>query len=190
MMDSEKSQERMELEALYAETFKNLQEGSVVEGIILSVQEDGVMVDIGYKSEGMVPKQEFTAEEIGKLKPGEKIQIYLEEREDSEGNIILSNNRARAVLIALSLFGVDEKRLRSEGRGPDEPVVPELDDRGKKVKNIRWAMEKNRRIDVVVDMEKMETPGVPAPSGDKAPPPAAPPPAADAKPKPAEGKVK
>ncbi|TAK00625.1 MAG: S1 RNA-binding domain-containing protein, partial [Candidatus Manganitrophaceae bacterium] len=74
-VDAEKSQERMELESLYAETFKNLQEGSVVEGTILSIQEDGVMVDIGYKSEGMVSKQEFTAEEIGKLKPGEKILI-------------------------------------------------------------------------------------------------------------------
>jgi small subunit ribosomal protein S1 len=86
--------ERQELEAMYAETFKNLQEGSVVEGTILSIAGDGVLVDIGYKSEGVVPREEFTAEELGKLKPGEKLSVYLEEREDAEGNVILSKEKA------------------------------------------------------------------------------------------------
>ncbi len=116
MVDAEKSQERMELEALYAETFKNLQEGSVVEGIILSIQEDGIMVDIGYKSEGMVPRQEFTAEEIGKLKAGEKIQIYLEEREDSEGNIILSKEKADRMKIWKEIEEVYQKDAVIEGK--------------------------------------------------------------------------
>jgi len=86
--------ERQEMEAMYAETFKNLQEGNVVDGTVLSVADGGVMVDIGYKSEGVVPREEFTREEISKLKPGDKLLVYLEEREDADGNVILSKEKA------------------------------------------------------------------------------------------------
>src|SRR5579863_276574 len=86
--------ERQEMEAMYAETFKNLQEGNVVDGTVLSVSDLGVMVDIGYKSEGVVPREEFTREEISKLKPGDKLLVYLEEREDADGNVILSKEKA------------------------------------------------------------------------------------------------
>ncbi|MBI3804739.1 MAG: 30S ribosomal protein S1 [Nitrospirae bacterium] len=116
MMDSQKSQERTELEALYAETFKNLQEGSVVEGTILSIQEDGIMVDIGYKSEGMVNKQEFSPEELSKLQAGQTILIYLEEREDAEGNIILSKEKADRMKIWKEIEDVHQKDAVIEGK--------------------------------------------------------------------------
>ncbi len=116
VVDAEKSQERMELESLYAETFKNLQEGSVVEGTVLSVESDGIMVDIGYKSEGVVPRHEFTAEEVSKLSPGSKILIYLEEREDSEGNIILSKEKADRMKIWKEIEEVYQKDAVIEGK--------------------------------------------------------------------------
>jgi OmpA family protein len=80
----------------------------------------------------------------------------------AEGNMTLSNNRARAVAIALILFGTDESRLRTEGKGITEPIVPETDDwtpTGKKVKNLTWAQEKNRRIMLLVDVDKLEQSG-------------------------------
>jgi len=84
----------MDLHALYEESFKNLKEGGVVEGTIVAIQQAGVVVDIGYKSEGLIPASEFSNAEIAALKVGELIQVYLEEREDSEGNLILSKEKA------------------------------------------------------------------------------------------------
>ena len=54
---------------LYEETFKNLEEGTVVEGTVVEVQTDGILVDIGYKSEGMIPAEEFEPAELAKIKP-------------------------------------------------------------------------------------------------------------------------
>ena len=113
---AEKSQERLELEALYADTFKNLEEGSVVEGTILSIQGDGVMVDIGYKSEGIIPREEFVPEELSKLKPADKILVYLEEREDSEGNIILSKEKADRMKIWKDIEEIYQKEAVIEGK--------------------------------------------------------------------------
>ena len=84
----------MDMHALYEESFKNLKEGGVVEGTIVAIQQAGVVVDIGYKSEGLIPASEFSNAEIAALKVGELIQVYLEEREDSEGNLILSKEKA------------------------------------------------------------------------------------------------
>ncbi|HUK57199.1 MAG TPA: 30S ribosomal protein S1 [Nitrospiria bacterium] len=84
----------MNMHALYEESFKNLKEGGVVEGMIVAIQQAGVVVDIGYKSEGLIPASEFSSTEIAALKVGEQIQVYLEEREDNEGNLILSKEKA------------------------------------------------------------------------------------------------
>jgi small subunit ribosomal protein S1 len=84
----------MNMHALYEESFKNLKEGGVVEGTVVAVQQAGVVVDIGYKSEGLIPAGEFSSAEIAALKVGERIQVYLEEREDNEGNLILSKEKA------------------------------------------------------------------------------------------------
>src|SRR5581483_6393392 len=112
----EQNQDRMEQEALYAETFKNLEEGSVVEGTVLSVQSDGVMVDIGYKSEGVIPREEFAAEDYSKLQAGNKILVYLEEREDAEGNILLSKEKADRMKIWKDIEEVYQKEAVIDGK--------------------------------------------------------------------------
>lgn len=84
----------MNMYAIYEESFKNLKEGGVVEGTVVAIQQAGVVVDIGYKSEGLIPAGEFSSNEIAALKVGERIQVYLEEREDNEGNLILSKEKA------------------------------------------------------------------------------------------------
>jgi small subunit ribosomal protein S1 len=83
-----------EMDRLYAETLRNLDEGSVVEGRVIEVYPNEVVVDIGYKSEGHIPKSEFSEEEIKGLKVDDVIHVYLEEREDLHGNLILSKEKA------------------------------------------------------------------------------------------------
>jgi len=91
--DSERK-ERLEDDALYAETFKDVEEGSVIEGLVLAIEGNGVLVDVGYKSEGVIPREEFKAEEYAGLAVGSSVSVYLEERENGDGNIVLSKEKA------------------------------------------------------------------------------------------------
>ena len=82
------------LAALYEETFKNFEEGTIIEGRIVAIGKDKVVVDIGYKSEGMIPTDQFSSEELHTIKNGDPIQVYIEDREDTEGNLVLSKEKA------------------------------------------------------------------------------------------------
>lgn len=104
------------LDQLYAESFKNLQEGTIVNGTVIAVCPDGIMVDIGYKSEGIIPRDEFSEEELKNIKVGEKLQVYLEEREDSEGNIILSKEKADRLKLWDQLERIHQKGEVVEGK--------------------------------------------------------------------------
>ncbi len=88
-----------ELGKLYDESFTKIEEGTIVKGKVMAVHNDGVMVDIGFKSEGIVPIQEFTGDDLSKIKVGDEINVYLEEHEDSEGNLILSKEKADKVKV-------------------------------------------------------------------------------------------
>lgn len=71
---------------------KKFEEGEVVQGTVLRISGDSVIVDIGFKSEGVVPTNEFS--DIEAVKPGDKLDLYLEKVEDDEGQIVLSKQRA------------------------------------------------------------------------------------------------
>ncbi len=71
---------------------KKFEEGEVVQGTVLRISGDSVIVDIGFKSEGVVPTNEFS--DITTVKPGDKLDLYLEKVEDDEGQIVLSKQRA------------------------------------------------------------------------------------------------
>ncbi len=81
-----------ELELLYDESMQNFKEGEVVRGTIIEVSDDYVMMDIGYKSEGIVPIDEFSMRE--ELAPGQEFDVFIEEPEDDEGMPILSKVKA------------------------------------------------------------------------------------------------
>ena len=83
-----------EMQKLYEESFKRVEEGGIVRGQVLAKESNGVIVDIGYKSEGTIPINEFTEEELKSVKPGDIIEVFIEEVEDMEGNIILSKEKA------------------------------------------------------------------------------------------------
>jgi small subunit ribosomal protein S1 len=91
---SEGQLDRGALAALYEETFRNFDEGTIVEGRVVTITKDKVVVDIGYKSEGIIAADEFTGEELQAIKVGDRLQVYIEEREDAEGNLILSKEKA------------------------------------------------------------------------------------------------
>src|SRR4029077_6397747 len=76
---------------MYDVSFKNFAEGEVVRGIVLQVSESEVIVDVGYKSEGVIPVDEFK-DETGKIsvKVGDTVDVLLEKTEDKEGYVVLS----------------------------------------------------------------------------------------------------
>jgi small subunit ribosomal protein S1 len=88
-----------EMEKLYAETFHSIQEGTILKGKIVALRQDGVIIDIGYKSEGFIAIEEFSGEEIGLLKPGTDIEVYVERLEDADGVIRLSKDRATKIKV-------------------------------------------------------------------------------------------
>lgn len=86
-----------EMEKLYAETFHSIEEGNIMKGKVIAIRQDGVIVDIGYKSEGFIPIDEFSEDEIVTLKPGSDIEVYVENIEDAEGIVALSKERATRI---------------------------------------------------------------------------------------------
>lgn len=86
--------DRGALAALYEETFRNFEEGTIIEGRIVAISKDKVVVDISYKSEGIIPADQFSSEELQVLKVNDRLQVYIQEREDAEGNLILSKEKA------------------------------------------------------------------------------------------------
>lgn len=86
-----------EMEKLYAETFHKIEEGVILRGKVVALKQDGVIVDIGYKSEGFIPIEEFSEEELISLGVGSNIEVYVEEIEDSEGIVTLSKDKAAKI---------------------------------------------------------------------------------------------
>jgi small subunit ribosomal protein S1 len=84
--------DRAEMAKMYEETIKNFVEGSIVTGTILEVRSNEVLVDIGYKSEGVIPGSEFG--DLSKVKVGDKLDILLAQIEDDNGMVILSKEKA------------------------------------------------------------------------------------------------
>jgi len=85
---------------LYEESLKSIQEGGLVRGEIVHVGKEFVLIDIGYKSEGQIPIGEFIDSEGNvKARVGDKVDVLLERREDDEGIIILSKEKAAKIRI-------------------------------------------------------------------------------------------
>jgi small subunit ribosomal protein S1 len=79
------------LSEMIAASFRELHEGSIVKGRILEIKPQVVLVDIGYKSEGAIPSNEFEDEDI---QVGDEIEVLLEKLENDEGMVVLSKEKA------------------------------------------------------------------------------------------------
>jgi small subunit ribosomal protein S1 len=100
-MDGEMDADEYErLLDMYDVSFKNFAEGEVVRGVVLQVSDSEVIVDVGYKSEGIIPVDEFK-DETGKItiKAGDMVDVLLEKTEDKEGYVVLSKEKAEKMKV-------------------------------------------------------------------------------------------
>ena len=118
---SDQQLDRAALAALYEETFKNLEEGTITEGRVVAVSKDKVVVDIGYKSEGMISNDQFSTEELQNLKVGDPLKVYIEECEDADGNLVLSKEKADKMKIWEEL-----EQLFNDGKSVDGKIVARI----------------------------------------------------------------
>ncbi|MBK9098992.1 MAG: 30S ribosomal protein S1 [bacterium] len=126
------TQEEFEqLANMYTESFRDVKQGEMVKGKLVRIQNDNVIIDVGFKSEGTIPRSEFG--EDAKLEVGQEVEVVLESVEDQEGNLVLSKSRA-------DFLRIWEKVLRAHDTG-------EIID-GKIIKRIKGGM--------VVDLIGME----------------------------------
>jgi small subunit ribosomal protein S1 len=109
-------EESSEFEQLYNQSIKSFQKGSLVKGRVLRVQSSAVLVDLGYKSDGIIPIEQFTSEELATLKPGDELELFLEQAEDSKGNLILSREKAKKLQVWDDLNAASQNGTTLKGR--------------------------------------------------------------------------
>lgn len=80
------------MDDVFAQGSKNFEQGQIVKGRIIEIRPKEIMVDIGYKSEGSIPANEFL--ELEELKMGDEVDVLIEKLEDREGMVILSREKA------------------------------------------------------------------------------------------------
>ena len=98
----------------YFDSFENIAEGQVVKGKILKITNKEVFVDVSFKSEGVIPINQF--KNIEEYKIGDEIDVFLEQIEDSEGNIILSKSRADFLRVWDNIYEAFEQQRLVKGK--------------------------------------------------------------------------
>ena len=81
-----------ELEKKYSSTFGDISEHSLIEGRVVGMNDRDVLIDIGFKSQGIIDRSEFKADDLPVI--GDQVEVYLEFIEDASGNTILSKEKA------------------------------------------------------------------------------------------------
>lgn len=93
--DDYSDEERKRLEDLYSGTLREFNENEIVEGTVVSVGDKETILNIGFKSEGIVPNSEFR--DMDDLKPGDQVEVFIESVENQDGQLILSRKRAKSM---------------------------------------------------------------------------------------------
>ncbi len=81
-----------QMDEIYSKTLKDIKEGQIIKGTIVQITQKDVLVDVGYKSEGIISLEEFIQPE--ELKLNQEIEVFVDAKEDDEGRIILSREKA------------------------------------------------------------------------------------------------
>lgn len=121
--DEYSDEELLSLEKLYNKSFRAIKEGEIIKGKIVGISDDNVVLDVGFKSDGTISKNEFSATE--ELKIGQEVDIVIESVEDEEGNLVLSKKRA-------DFLKIWERIIRAHDT---EEIIP-----GKILKRIKGGM--------------------------------------------------
>ncbi|MDO5576584.1 MAG: S1 RNA-binding domain-containing protein, partial [Fibrobacter sp.] len=98
----------------YDKSLEGIEEGQVVSGKILRITDKEVIVDVKFKSEGIIPVNEF--KNVNEFKVGDEIDVFLEQVEDAEGQIILSKSRADFLKVWDRIYKAYEDQETVEGR--------------------------------------------------------------------------
>ncbi|MFN2350339.1 MAG: 30S ribosomal protein S1 [Kiritimatiellia bacterium] len=113
--------QQAELARLYEESLKDFTEGAIIKGRVLELRGNEVLVDISYKSEGAISIEEFRDAEA--IKPGDEIEVLLEQIEDEDGKVVLSKTKAEQqrmwdnVLSSSSEGSILEGEIKSRIKG-------------------------------------------------------------------------
>ncbi|MBT3455839.1 S1 RNA-binding domain-containing protein, partial [bacterium] len=108
-------EQQKELSKLYENTATDLKAGKIVEGCITSIDNDGVLVDISFKSDGLVPRFEFADHELKNFKNGDKIEVMIQELDTPQGNVIISYEQAKAQKAWEKIYNLFENGKPVEG---------------------------------------------------------------------------
>jgi len=87
--------ERAEMEKLYDQTLNEITEKEVIKGTVVGINDKDVIINIGFKSDGLVPRTEFR--DLPDLKIGDEVDLFIEEQENSLGQLVLSRKKAKMV---------------------------------------------------------------------------------------------
>ena len=111
------AQQALGFQEILDSTIKDLKEGEIVQGEIIQVTQDHVIVDVGYKSEGRIPIAQFKDREGNvTVKVGDSVRVYLEQWEDDDGEIVLSKDKADQLRVWEEINKVIEKDGVIEGK--------------------------------------------------------------------------
>lgn len=100
--------------AMYEKSFERMVEGDIIKGIVIAMTKSDVVVDVGFKSEGLVPKDEFV--ELEEIKIGDEVEVFLETPEDLEGQLMLSRKKVYFIRTWEGLLDKYEKDEIIQGR--------------------------------------------------------------------------
>jgi small subunit ribosomal protein S1 len=85
--------DREKMEEMYAGTFNSVEKGEIISGVVVTINSKDVVLNIGFKSDGLVPVNEFR--DTPDLKKGDLVDVFVEQREDENGQLVLSRKRAK-----------------------------------------------------------------------------------------------
>ncbi len=87
--------ERDEMAAVYGDTLTTIEEKELVEGVVVGINDRDVILNIGFKSDGLVATSEFR--DLPELKVGDTVEVFIEEQENANGQLVLSRRKAKIV---------------------------------------------------------------------------------------------
>lgn len=108
-------EETKDIESLYTESLLRIERGSIAKGRVIAVKTDGIVVDIGYKSEGAIPLSEFSEEELSSIKEGDIVEVFIEKL-DEQGGVTLSKEKAAKIRTWEKLASIYNSNSLTEGR--------------------------------------------------------------------------
>ncbi|MCO5231997.1 MAG: 30S ribosomal protein S1 [Chitinophagales bacterium] len=107
------SDKKKELEGLYDGTFKSFEEGEIVNATVTQITDSDIVLNIGFKSDGLIPRSEFRELD---LKVGDEVEVYVESKENKKGQLILSRKKAKLTKAWDKIVDAHEQDIIVTGR--------------------------------------------------------------------------